>query len=381
MAETFLAQIGEKLVNQLSNLTDDNELFSFDGNSSEYKRWIKTVEKKAILGDVSDKQKKFLAFKASTGNVSDFIHRYIENYPEVTWAEFKNALFHNFGEVSDQYFKFKQLRTIKQNEQENVQVYAQRLSFSAEEAFENFDINDHIIQFLMVGIYADGLKDKAIKNKIIRQNPKLFLQAVNLAVTEQNLFERFKLRSKASADQDQASGASNQILPEAKASHYHDQTSGVPDQTLPEANLNKKAYTDHDQFLPEVGSIRQASIDNDQNFKENVKFKEPDLKRSYPRFFCNYCGKRGHTILDCFKKTKADRNSFRPRLNMVDKSYRNFPKTKLRCWFCNNEGHIKINCKEWQKLHALHVQNKRPLNLNVLNIMRSILGTITTRDQ
>ena len=44
----------------------------FSGEVKGYKEWIKSVEKQALLTEANDNQTKLIAYRASSGAVSDF---------------------------------------------------------------------------------------------------------------------------------------------------------------------------------------------------------------------------------------------------------------------------------------------------------------------
>jgi hypothetical protein len=54
------------------------QITHFDGDPKLFKRWIKTIEKHAMQEGVPAEKIIYLAFKTSTGAVSDFIHRYLK---------------------------------------------------------------------------------------------------------------------------------------------------------------------------------------------------------------------------------------------------------------------------------------------------------------
>lgn len=80
----------------------------------------------------------------------------------------------------------------RQNKDENVQVYAERLLNLAEEAFPE---GGPSVQRQLVGAFADGLASERLRLKVMRDNPATVQEAINTARGEQNLFRRFNLRT------------------------------------------------------------------------------------------------------------------------------------------------------------------------------------------
>jgi hypothetical protein len=127
--------LSQKVENLNSNL-GTTQIANFDGDSKTYKRWIKGIEKHAILEGIPIEKVVYLAFKTSTGAVSDFIQRYLKINPRAEWDVLKAELAKRFADISDAQPPFMLLRKVKQERNENVQVYAEHLLSLAEQAYE-----------------------------------------------------------------------------------------------------------------------------------------------------------------------------------------------------------------------------------------------------
>lgn len=68
-------------MNNLNQNFGTSQITPFDGDPKVFKRWIKAVEKHALLERVPEEKVKLIAFKASSGAVSDFNHRYLKRGP------------------------------------------------------------------------------------------------------------------------------------------------------------------------------------------------------------------------------------------------------------------------------------------------------------
>ena len=53
----------------------------YSGEPKGFKEWIKSIEKYALLTNADGAQTKHIAYQASKGAVSDFIHHYITANP------------------------------------------------------------------------------------------------------------------------------------------------------------------------------------------------------------------------------------------------------------------------------------------------------------
>ena len=104
---------------------------SFSGVASEFKEWIKSTEKYGILATLEEKAKIHIALLTSKGPVSDYIQMYAAENEGCTWPE----LTVRFGEITDGQHAFSILAKQKQNPNESVQVFAERILALVPEAY------------------------------------------------------------------------------------------------------------------------------------------------------------------------------------------------------------------------------------------------------
>ncbi|XP_062620135.1 uncharacterized protein LOC134281720 [Saccostrea cucullata] len=171
-----------------------NQITPFDGDPKLFKRWIKAIEKHAFLEGVPAENVKMIAFKTSTGAVSDFIQRYFKANQRVEWDTLKAELSMRFAEITDSQHAFMLLRQVKQEKFENVQIFAERLLSIAEEAYQGAQ-DMRVTENQLVGFFVDGLYSDRLKIKVMRDNPATMQDAINSARAEFNLQQRFQLRT------------------------------------------------------------------------------------------------------------------------------------------------------------------------------------------
>ena len=58
--------------------------------------WVKQIEKYCKLTGLPEARKRLIAYQTSKGAVSGFINRYMEAFPQSTWAELKTELENKF---------------------------------------------------------------------------------------------------------------------------------------------------------------------------------------------------------------------------------------------------------------------------------------------
>ena len=92
----------------------------YSGECKRFKEWIKSIEKYALLANANGAQTKHIAYKASKGAVSDFIHCYLTANPNSTWNQLKDEHSNRFSEIQDSQHVFTLLRQTKQKPSETV---------------------------------------------------------------------------------------------------------------------------------------------------------------------------------------------------------------------------------------------------------------------
>ena len=133
MAEQAFLHALQGLTSVMQNLTQmlaSGQIISFQGDPKLFKKWIKSLEKFALLERVEPEKLKLIAFRASTGAVSDFIQRYLNGEPNATWEALKNELAQRFAEITDSPHILSLLRGIRQAEKETFKFSLRDFSLS-----------------------------------------------------------------------------------------------------------------------------------------------------------------------------------------------------------------------------------------------------------
>ena len=158
----------------------------YSGELMGFKELIKSIEKYALLTNADGAQTKRIAYQASKGAVSDFIHCYITANPNSTWNQLKDELSTRFSEIQDSQHAFTLFRQTKQKSSETVQVYAKRLFALAQEASAGQHGGLGAVESQMIGFFVDGLYHDFLQMKLcmIIQN---LSRSSYTALNEQNL--------------------------------------------------------------------------------------------------------------------------------------------------------------------------------------------------
>ena len=273
-----------------------NAIPQFDGDPKSFKGWIREIEKYGLLMGVELDRLKLMAYQASKGPVSDFLMRYLRDHPHTPWPQVKAELSSRFSEVTDEQHALMLLRRVKQGPQEPVQVYAEKLLSIAEDAFQNQMGHAGQIEQQLINFFIDGLNTDGLKLKIMRENPATLQAAIALAMTEQNLYKRFDLRTGRRPFQRYVRTDEHEPM-------------DVSQLRPPRQRCYKCQRFGHFQHECKQGKKQVRAVKGEDKFWDYI--------------VCYRCGRRGHFQRDC----RFDRGK------------------ELICFNCQERGHIARDCK------------------------------------
>ena len=115
-------------------------------------------------------RKRLIAYQSNKGAVGGFTNRYMEAFPQSSWAELKAELANKFSDVTDSRYALSLLRSIRQKPGENIHLYAERILSLAEEAF--IGPGEDVVEPQLIDTFVDGsVGIDAFKIQILRENP------------------------------------------------------------------------------------------------------------------------------------------------------------------------------------------------------------------
>ena len=118
---------------------------TFDGTDpTKFREWEKSLEKFATLENLTGSTINLMALKTAKGSVSTFLQRYLRTNPTATWEVVKKELKSRFAEITDSSHAFDMLKKLKQEKNERVQVYGERLLALAEETYKGTDLGYYV---------------------------------------------------------------------------------------------------------------------------------------------------------------------------------------------------------------------------------------------
>ena len=249
----------------------------FDGKPSEFRGWIKAIEKYVTLAGLGEQDTRSIAYQRSVGVVSDFIGRYVQGQEDVTWAGLKGQLKARFGEITDSHQAFALLQKCKQKKDETAALFAERLYGLAEEAFPE-EMEIEAVQRQLVGFFVDGLSDTRVQMKVLRGLPTTFEEAATLANKEATFQKQFTLRFGG------RSGVRNVPWPEQQRDHRNVEPMEV------DHARSKACYV-----CGKTGHMARA-----------CRMKRVSAVST--RDVCFYCREQGHFKRDCPKRKQKQSN-------------------------------------------------------------------------
>ena len=155
----------------------------FDGTKKVlFKTWMKSIKKYGKLNSFSDEDYKGVAHLKSEGLVSDMIGRLLED-GNLTFEQLETNLKDKFSETADPHAAYTLLTKTKQQKNENLVLYGERILTLAEDSFPE-GTDSPAVQRQIINVFIDGLSDVAIQRKCKKSDNKTFQELPEVAIKE-----------------------------------------------------------------------------------------------------------------------------------------------------------------------------------------------------
>ena len=267
------------------------------------------MDKFADIYELDDQKRINSALLTSRSAVEDFIRRWKVGTPAVqqTWANLSTELLNHFGQVSDREHALALLRRLKQGPNEHISLFAERIFRLSQDAYTRAEMNDAgsyaMAQRQLVNCFIDGINDRSIKLKIMRQMPPDLNTALNLARTEINLLKRFELRHGSFSNSPSRSGVEPMDINYIRNKSCHN--CGQTGHLAKQCRVTRSQVPNNQRCL--LCSSRDHKTENcrpSQQRRRAVNVVDQPQRR-----VCYLCGSPSHFIRDCPNNTST-RNRF-----------------------------------------------------------------------
>jgi hypothetical protein len=276
--ETLSEGLGELQVEMRAmNLSRNIRIYS---GGSDFKGWVKDMEKAGALVQMNDNRMKMLALQTLAGSAADFCVRFLKTHNNCSWDELTEAMAERYCDTADVQVARMRLRQLVQEKGEPVQLFADKIIELASEAYTAAELATGVVQSQLKDIFIDGLKDNHTFRRLISARPEDLTHAVRLATRMQ-------------ADE--------------RACHLRRPEPMEVDAIKLRSSSPDRLYRRQTQVeLLAKGLEQVMSISSISTSKPVSKADDPQWMTMDGRPICRFCKKVGHLKRDCYAKKRKD---------------------------------------------------------------------------
>lgn len=281
-----------------------------------FRAWLKDMDRVGLSINYDNDRMKSLALQTLNGPASEFTTRHIRENPDITWPELRNHLAGRFSDLADTQIAKFQLRQLRQNSQESVQTFSERIRDLSDQIYSPAELQTAVVQAMLRDVFVDGIKDDSIARKLIRESPATLNDAVTLATAEQQTNRTLKLcrpknEEPMEVDQADSSPKPSHQPNKRRLNQEIDGLNSKVDRALTEMASFAKDVAQQMRQGPRVQHLMnmavrrdmpsQPSLRNYGNRRPLSNNRPPKQRRwtSDGRPICDTCGKPGHIRRQC----------------------------------------------------------------------------------
>ena len=193
-------QINADFMNGLSRQLDTSDVVSrihnFSGNNpSSFRLWMKHLRREALEKQpIDDQYMRKLVSRTVKESAADFWYEIRVARPNITWEEIQDVFRERFANYVDAQIALQKLSKLKQDHQQTLHSFAQKITETAREAYSEADYATAIVTRQLRDIFINGLRCHRTSQLLIREQIVDLPTALNIAVRQDLLRQTYKLR-------------------------------------------------------------------------------------------------------------------------------------------------------------------------------------------
>ena len=298
------------------------KLPSYDGKGS-WKPFITQFETHATLGGWDEQQRKTMMLLCLQGDAAEFFTMLIDmNYQ---FEEIKRRLEQRYGKRELPQTLRSQFHQIKQNSDESIFEWAERVQKVGFEAFRDYNLNQEYVVEEMVRRFCQGCFDKETAQYVSDKNPRSIDEALHMMrlheFNSKAIYGHKKVRQ---VTHDLSQPEVRQVK-ENKIENVLEKVVSKLDELL---LVQKGNASLKDSSRAATYNRQQSPLRSSSPVKGPFRSRSPSPRSKQ----CFYCGDTGHFIKNCPNKDKSPAR---------------------KCYFCGGNGHYSAKCPEKQPASPL----------------------------
>ncbi len=161
--------------------------------SEKFRAWLKDMNRVCRALNASPDRVRATALSSLSGAAAEHLSRFLTSNPQAGWPQIRATLAAKYLEESDMQMAQRNLHALKQQQNELVEDFCDKIEQYAEDAYPGHNLNDPIVQVTMVQVFIDGVRDDAMMKKLLRDRPATLDAARRIAVQEQRATRAFNI--------------------------------------------------------------------------------------------------------------------------------------------------------------------------------------------
>ena len=163
----------------------------YNGRDMQVQDWISAIEKKALIYEISDKDKVMLAYDHAEGVVNDFIRGALRELPDIEWNNFKDELMSYFANEATSVDAMRTLMVLRQERGQTLQELANRAHNLAKLAYGEAK-DTAVLQAQLAELFAKAIADREVSMDTMKSSPTNLNDALAVARDSERMYQKLR---------------------------------------------------------------------------------------------------------------------------------------------------------------------------------------------